>query len=206
MNIGGVVRYVEAEPSASLVGYQLNDPTWQMKIVFGGPKTKPADSKSDPPPSVEKKAAKKLMANKPVIVARMTVEQPQLPKRTLLSTGGSQRSELLVLDHPLPNAAVLPETVVSAPAATKMAARQAPAAPAKMFSLAANSGSSTPVVEPDYIFSIFSLDETGTKPSPDLQDLIFSITMSRSANLQPGGLNTCSSPSLSKEQTTSPKS
>ncbi|OCL06353.1 hypothetical protein AOQ84DRAFT_321546, partial [Glonium stellatum] len=155
MNKDGAVKYAEPDPSASLVAYQLNDPNWQLKIVFQeDPKVIPVASLSTPPPEVAPRMVAKSDAIQQARIASMTApKQPRPPKQTLLSTGEFVRSEPLRLDHPPPNAFVVPTT----------------------------NSPSLPATDPEYKFRVFSLDSSTPdeflKPSNTAQDLIFSITL-----------------------------
>lgn len=106
----GQSRYTEAQPTSSLIAYELNDPSWQLKIQLDQRQISTEKSSNHPDSAA---------ASMPLAVPDLSLATPisNTPKTTLRSIGGGlQRSEPLLFPHPPPNSSTIPTKLV-APAA-----------------------------------------------------------------------------------------
>ncbi|KAM7190138.1 hypothetical protein V8F20_009868 [Naviculisporaceae sp. PSN 640] len=184
-------EYKENMPTSSLVAYQLNDPSWQLKIQLN-PASNNEDTASNAAPAPEIYLTHRIAAAS-MRVAPMTATTTKRPTRTLKSLGASalQRSSPLFLPNAPPNSAPPPTTIILPPSE-----EDTPRAPIptfmSMFAFADNSTGGDPASLPKFAFKIAPLDidpptSQPTAPDPDPipilnpspipQDLIFSIVL-----------------------------
>lgn len=170
------VKYAEADPTPSLIAYQLNDPNWRLKIVLDEKKTTPGDALVMMPQMVPSTRSAKIIAQE-VPTPAVTVAAPE---RTLLSLGGFKRSAPLLLDLP-PCSMVTPVTISAEDNIPKAEMKAQPISPFISFATMEADSSSGPASDPVYAFRVFSIDSKMTDaaliPSKNPQDLIFSITL-----------------------------
>ncbi|KAK0667210.1 hypothetical protein QBC41DRAFT_279498 [Cercophora samala] len=169
----GQSQYTEAQPTSSLIAYELNDPSWQLKIQLDQRPISP--STSNHPDSLQPAGALRAAISDPSS-ASITTPASNTPKTTLQSTGPLQRSNPFPLPLPPPNTSTMPTKLTTPPPAPSSSSSSSSLKTSPL-----NTAGSGPASSPTFHFRIFSIDpstpDTILTPSPLPQDLIFSITL-----------------------------